>query len=192
MKFRITLLTLLFSVAITAQTLDDLKRDTKALYEATYNMAFDVMLDYTHPLVFKIVKRESMYGMLDESFQNDTYRIRYVYTTPHFSYSDIKTIDNRRYSVITYENPIRMTYENKIENEEAKKTITENLNKAFPNAIVSFEKDRNAFYIIKTDKLIALSDEFTEGKWKFISYDAKHTELLDAVITESVRKKLEL
>lgn len=192
MKLRIILLTVLFSISITAQTLNDLKQETKGLYEATYNMAFDVMLDYTHPLVFKIVKRESMYGMLDESFQNDNYRIRYVYTTPHFSYSDIKILDNRRYSVITYENPIRMTYENKIESEETKKTITDHLIKSFPNAIVTFEKDRNAFYIIKTDTLIALSDEFTEGKWKFISYDGKHTELLDAVITESVRKQLGL
>ena len=192
MRLKITLLTLLFSVVLTAQTLDDLKRNTKALYEATYNMAFDTMLDFTHPLVFKVVQREAMYGMLDSAFQNDTYRIRYVYTTPHFTYSDIKTIDNRHYSVVSYENAIRMTYENKVESEATKKNITDYLHTTFPTATVNFEKDRNAFYIVKTDKLIAVSDEFTEGKWKFISFDEKHTELLDAVITESVRKQLGL
>jgi hypothetical protein len=192
MRLQITALSLLFSVVLTAQTIDDLKRDTKILYEATYNMSFDTMLDLTHPLVFKFVEREAMYGVMDSAFQNDSYRIRYVYTTPHFSYSEIKTIDNRRYCVVSYENAIRMIYENKIDSDATQKSITEYLLKTFPDASVRFEKDRNAFYIVKNDKLVAITDEFTEGKWKFISFDSKYKELLDAVITENVRKQLGL
>lgn len=193
MRFKTTLLALLFSVVITAQSKDDLKRDTKLLYEATYNMAFDNILDYTHPLVFKLVEKTTMYGALDNAFQNDNYNIRYVYTTPHFSYSDIKISDNGMYCLVSYENAIRMTYEKPIINNEAsQQKIKETILKNFPDSFVTFEKERNAFYIIKNEKLIAIADEFTEGKWKFISFNAKYKELLDAVITEKIRKQLGL
>jgi len=192
MRFKTTLLALLFSVVTTAQSIDDLKRDTKSLYEATYNMAFDSILDYTHPLVFKFVERADMYGALDSAFQNDSYRIRYVYTTPHFSYSDIKSLDNGLYCVVSFENAIRMTYEKPITTEAAQQKIKETIQKNFPDAMVTFEKERNAFYIVKNDKLVAITDAFTEGKWKFISFDPKYKELLDAVITEKIRKQLGL
>lgn len=192
MRFKTTLLALLFSVVSTAQSIDDLKRDTKSLYEATYNMAFDSILDYTHPLVFKFVQRADMYGAMDSAFQNDSYRIRYVYTTPHFTFSDVKNLNNGLYCVVSYENAIRMTYENPINNEASQQKIKETIQKNFPDSIVTFEKDRNAFYIVKNDKLVAIADDFTEGKWKFISFDAKYKELLDAVITEKVRKQLGL
>src|SRR5688572_4480603 len=97
MNFKIAFLTLFVSVRISAQSMDDLKRDTKTLYEATYNMAFDAILDFTHPLVFRFVERADMYGAMDSSFQNDTYSIRYLYTTPHFAYSDIQAMDNGLY-----------------------------------------------------------------------------------------------
>jgi hypothetical protein len=192
MKYKITLLALLISSGIFGQSMDDLKRDAKLLYEATYTMAFDTMLDFTHPLVFKFVEREDMYSAMDSSFQNDTYSIRYVYTTPHFTFSEINSINNGLYCLVSYENAIRMVYNNPISNETTQKKISESLQKSFPDSIIRFEKDRNAFNIIKTDKLIAISDEFTNGQWKFISFDPKYKELLDAVITEKVRKQLGL
>lgn len=192
MRFKITLLTLLVSVVTTAQTIDDLKRDTKTLYEATYTMAFDAILDFTHPLVFKFMERADMYGAMDSAFQNDNYSIRYVYTTPHFDFSDIKVLDNGLYCVVSYENAIRMTYEKPLTSEAVKEKITESIHKNFPNSIVTFEKDRNAFYIVKNDKLVAIADDFTDGKWKFISFDPKYKELLDAIITEKTRKELGL
>ncbi|ESU26320.1 hypothetical protein FLJC2902T_28020 [Flavobacterium limnosediminis JC2902] len=192
MKLKITFITLLVTVGISAQSMDDLKRDSKMLYEATYNMAFDTMLDFTYPLVFKFVERADMYGALDSSFQNETYSIRYLYTTPHFSYSDINAFDNGLYCVVSYENSIRMTYNQPLNNEATQKRIMETLQKSFPGSIIRFEKERNAFNIIKTDKLVAIYDDFTEGEWKFISYDPKYKELLDAVITEKVRKQLGL
>lgn len=192
MRLRTTFLTLLFSAVISAQSIDDLKRDTKSLYEATYNMAFDNILDYTHPLVFKLVERTVMYGAMDSAFQNDNYNIRYVYTTPHFSYSNIMTSDNGIYCLVSYENAMRMTYEKPINSEATQQKIKETILKIFPESIVTFEKERNGFYIIKNEKLVAIADEFTEGKWKFISFDPKYKELLDAVITEKVRKQLGL
>ncbi|MCG2611115.1 hypothetical protein LZZ90_06315 [Flavobacterium sp. SM15] len=192
MRLKITFLLLLFSGVVLAQNLDDLKKDTKTLYEATYNMAFETILDYTHPTVFKLVKREDMYTMLDTAFQNDAYRLRYVYTTPHFSYSEISSFNNSHYCVITYENAMRITYENKIESEESQKKIMATLQKNFPDASIRFEKDRNAFYIVKNDKLLAISDDETNGKWKFMNVNPNYKELLEAVITENVRKQLGL
>lgn len=183
---------LFVSFAHFAQSIDELKRDTKLLYEATYNMAFDSILDFTHPLVFKFIQRADMYGAMDSSFQNDNYTIRYVYTTPHFDFSEIKALDNGLYCVVSFENAIRMIYEKPLNNEATQKKIIGTLQKTFTNSIIHFEKVRNAFYIIKNDKLVAISDDFTEGKWKFISYDPKYKELLDAVITEKVRKELGL
>lgn len=192
MRLKITLLSLFFSGVLLAQNLDDLKKDTKTLYEATYNMAFETILDYTHPTVFKIVKREDMYNMLDTAFQNDAYRLRYVYTTPHFSYSDISLINKSSYCVITYENAIRITYENRIEDPTTQQKIMASLQKNFPEASIRFEKDRNAFYIVKNDKLLAISDDETDGKWKFMNVNPNYKELLEAVITENVRKQLGL
>lgn len=192
MRFKITFLMLFVSVVHSAQSVNDLKRDTKLLYEATYNMAFEDILNFTHPLVFKFVERAEMYGAMDSAFQNDNYSIRYVYTTPHFDFSDIKALDNGLYCVVSYENAIRMTYEKTINSEAAQEKIKESIHKNFPNSIVTFEKDRNAFYIIKNDKLVAIADDFTEGKWKFISFDPNYKELLDAVITEKIRTQLGL
>ncbi|HSD13515.1 MAG TPA: hypothetical protein VLB74_02585 [Flavobacterium sp.] len=192
MRFKITLFALLIVINISAQSTDDLKRDTKALYNATYTMSFDTMLDFTYPLVFKFVERADMYGTLDSSFDNEVYRIRYQYTTPHFTYSDMLMTDNGLYCVISYENSILMTYKQPLSDDTRVKKITETLHKNFPDSIVRFEKERNAFNIIKTDKLVAIFDDFTEGKWKFISFDPKYKELLDAVITEKIRNQLGL
>lgn len=192
MKFKTILFALLITVNISAQSVDDLKRDTKALYEATYTMSFDKMLDFTYPLVFRVVEREDMYGALESSFDNDTYSINYLYTTPHFSYSNIHVTENGLYCVISYENSIAMTYKLPINNEATLKRITETLHKTFPDSVIHFSKEVNAFNIIKTDKLVAISDDFTNGSWKFISFDPNYKELLDAVITERLRKQLGL
>lgn len=192
MKLKITLVTLFIAIGVSAQSVEDLKHDTEALYEATYKMSFNTMLDFTYPLVFKVVEREDMYGALESSFDNDTYSIEYLYTTPHFSYSNIQMMENGLYCVISYENSIVMTYKQTINNEDTLKRILEKLHKNFPNSVIQFSKEINAFNIIKTDKLVAISDDFTEGKWKFINYDPNYKELLDAVITAKVRKRLGL
>ncbi|ESU22325.1 hypothetical protein FEDK69T_23090 [Flavobacterium enshiense DK69] len=192
MKLKITFLTLFIVTGIFAQSIEDLKRDNEALYEATYNMSFDTMLDFTYPLVFRFVERADMYAALDSSFDNDTYSIQYLYTTPHFSYSNIQMRENGLYCVISYENSMVMTYKQPINNEATLKRIMETLHKNFPNSTIRFSKEINAFNIIKIDKLVAISDDFTEGRWKFVSFDPNYKELLDAVITEKVRKQLGL
>lgn len=153
-----------------SQSLEQLKSDTKKMYDASYNMDFEVVMDYTYPKFFELVPREAMLKTMDEAFQNDTTKMRFVYPSVAFSYSEIKTIDGKKFCIIKYKNAQRITYEEKLK-PEMSETILKALkgNKKFES--VAFEKNRNSFLIIGDAILLAVSDPLTNGEWKFINYD---------------------
>jgi len=57
---------------------------------------------------------------------------------------------------------------------------------------ITFEKDRNAFYIDGKDIMIAVSEEATQNKWKLINYDKSQPQLLNMILGENVVKQLGL
>lgn len=191
MKFKLTFLFLLINYLCISQSLETLKSDCVKMYESTYNMEFEKILDYTHPKVFEIADRETMLTILDETFQNDQLRIRLVHPKTTFTFSEVKEIEGKKICVIEYPQAMRMIFENPL-SEEEKNSIEESLKTTMTSKKITFEKDRNAFYIDGKDIMIAVSEEATQNKWKLINYDKSQPQLLNMVLGENVVKQLGL
>jgi len=191
MKSLFTFLALLFGITLQAQSLGNLKQETKKVYDATYTMDFNTILDYTYPKLFDIVDRTSMYETLDKTFQNEEFSIRFVHPNPKFTYSEIKTIGEQKFCIISYANAMRMTFEEKLDDE----TVTAMMN-AFKETMkdkkITFEKERNSFLMEGTDILIAVSDNLTKKQWRFLNYDVEQLDFLDKILTQSIRKQIGL
>lgn len=182
---------LLTAIPFFGQSVESLKSDCQKIYDATYNMDFDKILDYTYPKLFDIIDRESMYQVLDQTFQNEELRIRFVHPNPSFTFSDIKEIDGKKLCIIHYNNAARMIFEEKLSDNEAEK-LEESLKGAMTNKKITFEKSRNAFYMEGKETMIAVSDEHTQNKWRFINYDPSQKELLNMMLGEKIVSQLEL
>ncbi|WP_313808064.1 hypothetical protein [Flavobacterium sp.] len=190
---RILLLSIitLTSVLLNAQIPKNLERDAKKVYDATYNMDFNTILDYTYPKIFDIVDRNTMYETLDKTFQNDEFSIRFVNPTANFKYSDIKTIGNQKFCLISYNNALRMKFEEPLD-EETVSIMTEAFQSSMKNYKITYEKERNGFLLEGPDMLIAISDSLTKNEWRFLNHDEDQIDFLDKILTTSVRKQLGL
>ncbi|HBI01530.1 MAG TPA: hypothetical protein PLL09_03760 [Flavobacterium sp.] len=191
MKSKLTFLFLLINYLSFSQSIETLKSDCAKMYDATYNMDFEKILDYTHPKVFDIVDKETMLTVLDETFQNDKLRIRLVHPKTTFTFSEVKEIDGKKICVVEYPQAMRMIFENPL-SEEEKNALEESLKTTMTSKKITFEKDRNAFYIDGKDIMIAVSEEATQNKWKLINYDKSQPQLLNMVLGENVVKQLGL
>lgn len=191
MKFKLTFLFILLNYLCFSQSLETLKADCAKMYESTYNMEFEKILDYTHPKVFEIADRETMLTILDETFQNDQLRIRLVHPKTTFTFSEVKEIDGKKICVVEYPQAMRMIFENPL-SEEEKNSIEKSLKTTMTSKKITFEKDRNAFYIDGKDIMIAVSEEATQNQWKLINYDKSQPQLLNMVLGENIVKQLGL
>lgn len=191
MKSRLTVLFLLINYLCFSQSLETLKADCEKMYEATYNMDFEKILDYTHPKIFDIVDKETMLTVLDETFQNDKLRIRLVHPKTTFTFSEIKEIDGKKICVVKYPQAMRMIFENPL-SEEEKNALEESFKTTMSSKKVTFEKNRNAFYIDGKDIMIAISEEATQNQWRLINYDKSQPQILNILLGENVVKQLDL
>lgn len=191
MKSKFPVLFLLINYLCFSQSIETLKSDCAEMYEATYNMEFEKILDYTHPKVFEVADRETMLSILDETFQNDQLRIRLVHPKTTFTFSEVKEIEGKKICVVEYPQAMRMIFENPL-SEEKKNSIEESLKTTMTSKKITFEKDRNAFYIDGKDIMIAVSEEATQNKWKLINYDKSQPQLLNMILGENVVKQLGL
>lgn len=174
-----------------SQNNESLKTDVKKMYDASYNMAFDEVMEYTYPKIFEIASREQVSAAIESAFDNDEMKIRFVHVSPTFSYSDIKKIDNKTVCLVKYNSAMRMTFEKKMEAEEI-----ESLKKAFKDSgeyeKITFEQDRNSFLLEGQASMIAISDESTKGKWAFINYSKSQAQLAEMLLGANVLKELGL
>jgi hypothetical protein len=59
-------------------------------------------------------------------------------------------------------------------------------------SMVRFEKDRNSFFIEGNSTMIAISDEYTKGTWKFINYSKRQTADSEMIVGKEAMKQLGL
>ena len=193
MKTKFIFLFILFSSFSFSQSLEKLKLETKKIYDANYTMDFDGITDLTYPkIVESIGNRDTFLEKLDLDYQNEEYRMRLELVTPVFQYSDIKKIEGKTFCVITYRNPIRYFFENKLNSDSASKKVNwlkENNN---ANEVV-FEPKRNSINVKRVSKLIAIADETTGNEWKFFNFDdSSQRETFKTLFNENVKKELGL
>ena len=174
-----------------SQTLEKLKLDTQKMYEASYNMNYDEVTNFTYPKVFDLVSKEKMLEMLEQTFNNETMRVRLVTIDPEFVYSEIQKIENKNIAIVNYNNAMRIIFEQKMTEEEGTKMI-ENFKSSGNYTVAKFEKDRNAVYLEGRATMIAVADASTKNEWKFLNYEKGQSQMADTVLGESLVKKLKL
>ena len=159
MKTKIlSLLFFLFSIISFSQTLEELKMDTKKIYDANYYMVFEDIANLTYPKIVESIGENAYLDKLSLDYENKEYRMRLQLIDPVFQYSAIKKIEGKTFCVITYKNPVRYFYEDPLNaNSIAQKTaFLKEINK---NALITFEPKRNSFNVRRNSKFIAVCDE---------------------------------
>lgn len=174
-----------------AQSLEQLKLDAVQLYDATYTMDINYILSKTYPKLFDIISKEDMEREIDNAFQNEIMRIRLVFPKTTYTYSDIKTINGKKFCVVTYKNVFRMIYEEKLNKEMADITL-KMLQESLTNKKVTFENTRNSFYIEGNDTLVAIADDSTKNEWYFLNYDTSSRELFTQLFDKDILFQLGL
>jgi hypothetical protein len=191
MKKTYLLLAFLATTIGFSQTLETLKADTKKMYEASYIMNYDEVTNFTYPKVFDLIPKEKMLEMLEQTFNNETMRIRLVTVDHKFVYSDIQKIENKNVAVVNYNNAMRIIFEQKMTDEEGTKMV-ENFKSAGNYLVANFEKERNALYLEGPATMIAVADKTTKNEWKCLNYEKGQSQIATTVLGESLVTKLKL
>ena len=164
------LLFLLSSIISFSQTLEELKTETKKLYDANYYMVFEDIVNLSYPKIVESIGENAFLDRLSLDYENKEYRMRLQLIDPVFLYSALKKIEGKTFCVITYKNPVRFFYEDKLDgNLIAQKTAF--LKEKNKNAQITFEPKRNSFNVRRDSKFIAICDETTQKQWRFFNMD---------------------
>lgn len=193
MKTKIfSLLFFFYSILSFSQTLDDLKIETKKIYDANYYMYFEDITVITYPKIIDSIGRNAFIDKLSFDYENKEYRMRLQLTDPIFQYSDIRKIEGKLFYIITYKNPVRFFYEDKLDaNSVLEKTTL--LKQKIKDATITFEPKRNSFSVNRSSKFIAVYDETTQNQWKFFNFDdLTQKQLFEAFFSETTKKELGL
>ena len=192
MKSKLFFLLFLLSSSSFAQSIDQLKIATKKIYDANYTMDFETVAQLTYPQIVTAIGKDKLLEKLDTDYQNEAFRMRLELVTPVFIYAPIKKIANRSFVVVSYKNPVRYFFENKLNPTIAAEKVTE-LRKKNQTQDVTFEPKRNSFNVRRISKLIAISDETTSGYWKFYNLDDEvQRQFFDTTFDITVKKELGL
>ncbi|NMH24883.1 hypothetical protein [Flavobacterium solisilvae] len=169
---KITILLILISLNSFCQSKESLQASTKKLYDSNYLMEFETLADLTYPKVFEEIGREAFIEKMDLDYQNEEYRLRLQLPNVTFQYSELKKSGGKSFYIITFKNPVRYFFEEKLTTEQAaeKKKQLQEINQTQD---VTFEPARNSFNVKKTTTYVAISDENTSGEWKFFNFDDK-------------------
>ena len=191
MKTKLIFLFLLCCLNGISQTIEQLKLETQKIYDANYTMDFDVIAQLTYPKIIESIgNKDSFLEKLDLDYQNEEYRMRLELVTPIFQYSELKKIEGKTFCVISYKNPIRYFFENKLNSDSSAKKVAwlkENNN----TSEVIFEPKRNSINVKRVSKLIAIADETTSNEWKFFNFDdAEQRAIFKTIFNETIKKEL--
>jgi hypothetical protein len=172
MKTKAYTLFIFITINAFSQSIDKLKLEAKKLYDSNYLMEFETVADLTYSKVYEEIGKEAFIEKMDWTYQNDEYRLRLQLPNVVFQYSELKKHDEKSFYVITFKNPVRYFFEEKLTTEQAteKKKQLQEINQTQD---VTFEPARNSFNVKKTTTYVAISDENTSGEWKFFNFDDK-------------------
>jgi hypothetical protein len=189
MKKYLSILLFLLAFNGFSQSIESLKAKTLKLYDASYTMDFETIADLTYPKIFNNLDRETIIKAMDEMFQNDIMKVRFVYPTVTFNYSPVKTIDGQKFCIIRYKNAMRLTFEEKIP-EDRVDTLLKLMKQEKKYETVVFEENRNSFLATGNAILIAISDSVSKNEWTFVNYD--NEDLFGTLFEKNLKTELGL
>lgn len=170
MKYKAIAILLLVSSITFSQTLEKLKAETQKIYSANYNMDFDAVVSLSYPKMISDYGKEKFLEKLDSDYQNDEYRMREQLESLPFQFGAIQKIGDKSFCVVTYRNPKRFFFENKL-NAETAIQKAEMLKEYNQTQDVTFERKRNSYNVRRMSKFIAVADETTGKEWRFFNGD---------------------
>ncbi|MGC4039676.1 MAG: hypothetical protein QM710_02470 [Flavobacterium sp.] len=167
---KLSLLICFISFYSFSQSTENLKVAAKKLYEANYTMDFEAIVSFTYPAVAENMGKEIMLEKLEKQYENEEYRLRLQLESVPFIVGKTEQKKGRSFCRITFRNPVRYTFENKLTDEQVAgwKAKLQEMNKT---ADVVFEPKRNSFSVRRQTVYIAVMDENTMGEWKLLNLD---------------------
>lgn len=174
------------------QDLKSLELETNKMYKATSKMNYDEIIDFSYPKLFDIISRDQMKEVLEMTFKNDQFTITFLQNNPNFEYSTIKKIEKKSLSIIRYDLGMAMQFNEPVDNETIEVMINALKSQGESYADVKFDKEKNTFIIKGKSTMIAIADEITENKWKFLNYDKSKRQIAEMLLSESILNKLGL
>jgi hypothetical protein len=189
MKKILTLL--LFVIASTAfsQTMESLKASTEKMYKSSTDMKFDDVMDLTYPKVFEIVDRETLSKTMKSTFDNEMMTLTLLDVKPTFTYSGIKEVDGKKFSVVRYRNGMKMALKGDV-NDEMVKAMTDGLKTSPQFDKVTYDKALKSIFVEGNAVMIAVADASTNNEWTFVNYD--NEQLFGLVFDKKVKEALGL
>lgn len=193
MKSKLITVILVFSSVTTfSQSVESLKVATKKLYEANYLMDFQAIVSLSYPKMVETVGAALLLEKIEKHYENEEYRLREQLEILPFQYGIIKKVAEKTFCVITFRNPMRYFFENKLTPEIStqKKAWLQEIN---ATKDVTFEPIRNSFNVRKTSTYVAIADETTSNEWRFFNLDdSNQLTSFKSLIDENIRKELGL
>ncbi|MGL2966722.1 hypothetical protein [Flavobacterium sp. XGLA_31] len=146
---------------------------TQKLFTAHYEMDFETIVALSYPKMVETIGKDKMLEQLDQSYQNDIYRLRYQLESVPFVTRKIQQIGGLSFCVISCRNPVRYFFESPLTPEEvtAKTAWLKTVNRT---ENVVYEPKRNSFNVKRNTLFIAITDDAANGDWKFINWDEEN------------------
>lgn len=192
MKKILAILLLLIAFSSHSQSLESLKTVTTKLYQANYLMDFEAIASYSYPKMIETTGNAIFLEKIEKHYENEEYRLRLQLEKVPFIFSPLKVLEGKSFCIITCRNPMRYTFESKL-NPETAMTKADWLKETNKTKEVVFEASRNSFTVRKTTTFIAISDETTNSQWKFFNLDdAMQYVSFQEIFGESLKKELGL
>lgn len=174
------------------QSAASLKTAADKIYQANFLMDFETIVSYSYPKMIQTVGNDIFLEKIEKHYENEQYRLRLQLEKVPFVFSPIKVWEGKSFCVITCRNPIRYTFETKLDAETSKAKV-EWLKETNKTKEVAFEPARNSFNVRKTTTFVAVYDESTANQWKFFNLDdAVQYESFVGIFGESLKKDLGL
>jgi hypothetical protein len=190
MKKSILLITFLISTTFStvAQDMTTLKVEAKKAYESSANMNYDAIFETTYPKVFDIIPKDQMKAMFEQMMTNEQFTIKLVQVEPNLSFGKIKKIGKQTFCLVDHDNVMEMTFNEPMEDPEM---MTDVFKSSMDAMEVTYDKLKNTFKIKMRSTLIAVADDLTSNKWKFLNKD-KENKLFTMIFDEKVKTELGL
>ena len=187
-KLLFTLFLILSISSVFAQDLKSLKLEAQRVFIASSEPNFDVIFETTYPKIFEIASKEEMKQVFLEILDNDEFSIKLLTADPNFEFGAIIKINNQKFCVVKHDNYMRLTFKTKIESPE---TLTAIFKSNMNAEEVTYNDALKSFDIKIRSTLVAVSDDLTNNKWKFVNLGSDD-QLLYKIFSEEVIRKLEI
>jgi hypothetical protein len=176
------------TITILAQDMASLKTEALKSYKASVNMNFDAIFETTYPKVFDIVSQDQMKEMFGQMMENEQFSIKLVEVEPNFSFGEIKKIEGKSFCMVNYNNVMTMKFKQPMDDAES---MTDIFKSSMEADKVTYDKATNTFRIEMRSTLIAVADDLTKNKWKFLNKD-KENLMFSMLFDEKIVKALGL